>query len=107
MRVYRIGIASLLTWPLIGAAQLVGKTFYSGELFPHWRGDLFVAALGAKRLLRLLVSDGRVVAEEPLLLERCERMSSVNEGPDGALYVLTDEDAGRILRIEPAARALP
>ncbi len=79
-----------------------GMTFYSGELFPEWQGNLFVAALAGKRIERLVLAGDRVVAAEPLLLERCQRMRTVNQGPDGALYVLTDEDAGQILRIVPA-----
>lgn len=79
-----------------------GMTFYSGHLFPQWQGNLFVAALAGKRIVRLVLDGDRVVAEEPLLLERCQRMRTVNEGPDGALYVLTDEDAGQLLRIVPA-----
>ena len=82
-----------------------GMTFYSGELFPEWQGNLFVAALAAKRIQRLILEGERVIAEEPLLLERCQRMRAVNQGPDGALYVLTDEDAGQMLRIIPKAGA--
>lgn len=82
-----------------------GMTFYSGKLFPDWQGDLFVAALGAKRIQRLVLEGERVVSEESLLLERCQRMRSVTQGPDGALYVLTDEDAGQILRVSPRSGA--
>ncbi len=78
-----------------------GMTFYGGGLFPQWQGNLFVAALAGKRVVRLVLEGDRVMAEEPLLLERCQRMRTVNEGPDGALYVLTDEDAGQLLRIVP------
>jgi glucose/arabinose dehydrogenase len=78
-----------------------GMTFYDGTLFPEWRGNLLVAALAGKRIERLVLEGDRVVAEEPLLLERCQRMRAVYQGPDGALYVLTDEDAGQLLRVVP------
>lgn len=78
-----------------------GMTFYDGALFPQWHGNLFVAALAGKRIERLVLDGERVVAEEPLLLERCQRMRAVYQGPEGALYVLTDEDAGQLLRILP------
>jgi glucose/arabinose dehydrogenase len=78
-----------------------GLTFYSGKRHAAWRGNLFVAAMGAKRLVRLVLAEGRVVAEEPLLVDRCQRLRAVYEGPDGLLYVLTDEDAGQIWRVEP------
>ncbi len=78
-----------------------GMTFYDGVLFPEWRGNLFVAALAGKRIERLILNGNRVVAEEPLLLERCQRMRALYQGPEGALYVLTDEDAGQLLRIVP------
>jgi glucose/arabinose dehydrogenase len=84
-----------------------GMTFYSGDQFPAWRGNLFVAALGAKRIERLVLAGERVVAAEPLLLERCQRMRSIEQGPDGTLYVLTDEDSGQILRIEPTPAKPP
>jgi len=78
-----------------------GMTFYDGALFPAWRGNLFVAALAGKRIERLVLDGERVVAEEPLLLERCQRMRAAYQGPDGALYVLTDEDTGQLLRVLP------
>lgn len=78
-----------------------GMTFYDGTLFPQWSGNLFVAALAGKRIQRLVLDGDLVVAEEPLLLERCQRMRAVYQGPEDALYVLTDEDAGQILRIRP------
>jgi glucose/arabinose dehydrogenase len=78
-----------------------GMMFYDGAMFPQWRRNLFVAALGGKRIERLVLDGTRVIAEEALLLERCERMRAVYQGPEGALYVLTDEDAGQLLRILP------
>jgi glucose/arabinose dehydrogenase len=77
--------------------------FYSGSLFPRWRGSLFVGALKAQRLVRLALQGDRVVGEEALLLNLRERIRDVRQGPDGALYVLTDNDAGRILKLVPAS----
>lgn len=78
-----------------------GMTFYDGALFPDWKGDLFVGALKAKRVLRLRLRGERVVFQETLLTELGERIRDVRQGPDGALYLLTDNDAGRILRVTP------
>jgi glucose/arabinose dehydrogenase len=78
-----------------------GLTFYSGKLFPRWRGNLFVGALKAERLVRLTLRGGRVSGEEVMLTELHERIRDVRQGPDGALYVLTDNSEGRILRITP------
>jgi len=78
-----------------------GISFYDGTRFPEWRGDLFVAALAGKSLIRLVLKDGRVQYEERLLTELNARIRGVAQGPDGALYVLTDGNAGKILRLVP------
>ncbi len=78
-----------------------GITFYDGARFPAWRGDLFVAALAGRHLVRLVLRGDRVIAEERLLTELNTRIRDVRQGPDGALYVLTDGQDGRILRILP------
>jgi glucose/arabinose dehydrogenase len=78
-----------------------GMVFHSGNGYPAWKGQLFVGALAAKQLVRLeLGPDGGVRAEERIAID--ERVRDVREGPDGALYLLTDEDAGRLLRVVPA-----
>jgi aldose sugar dehydrogenase len=79
-----------------------GIAFYTGARFPAWRGDLFVAALAGKALVRLTLDGNRVTGEEPLLTDLGARIRGVAEGPDGALYVLTDGNAGKILRLVPA-----
>ncbi len=78
-----------------------GAEFYDGAAFPAWRGSLFVGALAGKRLVRLSIENGRVTGEEHLLVDRNTRIRDVREGPDGALYVVTDEDAGELWRIAP------
>ena len=79
-----------------------GMTFYNGARLPAWRGNLFVGALAAKMLSRLELDGEKVVKEEPLLTDMGERIRDVREGPDGALWLVTDNAAGRILRITPA-----
>jgi glucose/arabinose dehydrogenase len=79
-----------------------GLAFYSGDLFPAWRGNLFVGALAGKALVRLELDGERVAKEERLLKELGERIRDVRAGPDGALWLLTDSSDGRILRVTPA-----
>ena len=78
-----------------------GAEWYTGGLFPAWRDSLFVGALKEKRLVRLAIEGGRVVGEEHLLTDRGQRIRDVRQGPDGALYVVTDEDDGQLWRIAP------
>ena len=79
-----------------------GMAFYTGDLFPSWRGSLFVGALAGQILVRLDVRGDTVGAEERLLRELNERIRDVRVGPDGALWLATDNSAGRILRVAPA-----
>ncbi len=74
-----------------------GLSFYTGGLFPDWRGNLFVGALAGRRLVRLVLDGERVVAEEPLLEELDLRIRDVREGPDGALYVLGGDSLLRLI----------
>jgi glucose/arabinose dehydrogenase len=76
-----------------------GIGFYTGRMFPAWDGNLFVAGLVSKNVVRLVLDGDRVVAEERLLTELNTRIRGVTEGPDGALYVLTDGMGGKILRL--------
>ena len=76
-----------------------GIAFYTGREFPAWKDNLFVSALAGKSLIRLVLNRDRVVNEERLLTELNQRIRGVAEGPDGALYVLTDGNAGRILKL--------
>ena len=78
-----------------------GAQFYSGNAFPAWDGSLFVGALRDTRLVRLTLGDQRVTGEEHLLRDRGKRIRDVRQGPDGALYLVTDEDSGEVWRIVP------
>jgi glucose/arabinose dehydrogenase len=78
-----------------------GIGFYYGALFPEWQGNLFVSALAGRALVRLVLNDDTVVGEERLLTELDARIRGVSEGPDGALYVLTDGNDAKILRLAP------
>lgn len=82
-----------------------GLAFYSGRMFPEWQGNLFVTALSGQHVSRLVLDGDMVTAEERLLLDRQQRIRELREGPDGALYVLTNEESdapkgtGELLRI--------
>jgi glucose/arabinose dehydrogenase len=78
-----------------------GMEFYTGTAFPEWRGNIFVGGLVSARLVRLVLKDDRVAGEEHLLTDRGQRIRDVRQGPDGALYVVTDEANGELLRIAP------
>jgi len=82
-----------------------GIGFYTGTRFPEWQGNLFVSALAAKSLIRLVLNGQRIVGEERLLTDLDSRIRGVSEGPDGALYVLTDGNGGRIVRLVPRGGA--
>jgi len=96
----------LLYWvPSLGAS---GLAFYTGDAFPAWQGSVFAGGMmfartsKTGRLDRLVFNDqGRPIQRESLLTELHQRIRDVRQGPDGLLYVLTDEDAGALLRIEP------
>ncbi len=81
-----------------------GMTFYTGALFPEWKGSLFIGGLASRALVRLTVEGDRIVGEERLLTDLKERFRDVRTGPDGALYVLTDNAKGRLLKLVPRRR---
>jgi aldose sugar dehydrogenase len=96
---------SVVWLPSIGAT---GMTFYTGNKFPHWRRNVFVAGLregGIPRtgqLQRIVFNDRwEELRREPLLVELKQRLRDVRQGPDGLLYVLTAEDDGALLKLEP------
>lgn len=78
-----------------------GLLFYTGDRFPQWKGSLFVGALSFRLLSRLELDGERVTFEERLLQDYRQRIRDVRQGPDGYIYLLTDEGDGRILRLEP------
>ena len=96
---------AVVWWPSIAPAAL---TFYSGEQFPEWQGNLFVGSMmegripGTGHLERIVFnSRGQEIRREGLLKELKHRVRDVQQGPDGYLYILTDEEDGALLRLEP------
>ena len=79
-----------------------GMTFYTGNLFPSWRGNLFLGGLAVQALVRLELNSEQIRTEEVFLQQLRERIRDVREGPDGALWLVTDNSRGRILRVTPA-----
>ena len=100
--------APVVYWmPAIGVS---GMAFYTGDKLPKWKGDVFVGALrtgeipGTGHLERILFNqEMQELRRESLLTELRQRIRDVRQGPDGFLYVLTDEKDGAVLRIEPAS----
>ena len=78
-----------------------GMAFYAGDKFPRWKGDLFVGALRDRMLVRLKLDGEKVVSEERLLKGALGRIRDVRVGPDGFIYLLTDEAQGVLARLEP------
>jgi len=81
-----------------------GMVFYTGSLFPAWKGSLFIGGLASTNLVRLTIQGEKVIGEERLLTDLQpirERIRDVRQGPDGALYVLADSAKGRVLKLVP------
>lgn len=88
---------------------LMGMAFYTGDRFPEWKNNVFVGALlggaaqGYPHLERIVFDQNwDEVARQSLLTELRQRIRDVRQGPDGLLYVLTDEENGALIRLEPA-----
>jgi len=79
-----------------------GMAFYDGDRFPRWKGDLFVGALRDQMLVRLRLDGEKVLREERMLKGSLGRIRDVRAGPDGLIYLLTDESDGKLIRLEPA-----
>ena len=79
-----------------------GAAFYTGPVWPAWTNSLFVGALAGSQLARLSTDGEKVTGEERLLTDIGARIRDVRQGPDGFLYLLTDEDDGKVLRVKPA-----
>jgi len=95
----------------VPSIAISGLTFYTGDRFPQWKGHVFVGAMFAGRsrgtghLQRIVINEaGRPINREPMLAELRQRIRDVRQGPDGLLYLLTDEDDGMLLRLEPGAQ---
>lgn len=78
-----------------------GMMFYTGKKLRGWKNSIFTGGLSGLQLVRLEMDGERVIAEEKLLRDRCRRIRDVRQGPDGFIYVITDEESGEILRIRP------
>jgi glucose/arabinose dehydrogenase len=79
-----------------------GMTLYDGAMFPGWRGNLLVAVLKDKHIARLVLEGDRVVGEERLLTDLGERIRDIAVGPDGAVWAITDETDGKLVRLAAA-----
>jgi len=96
----------LMYW--VPSIAISGMAFYTGDRFPNWKGNAFVGSLFEGRtratghLRRITFEQGRAIQREPILTELHQRIRDVRSGPDGLLYLLTDENPGAVLKIEPA-----
>jgi len=79
-----------------------GMEFYTGDVFPGWKGSILVGGMRPGLLVRLAMSDGKVTSEERYLGDLGERIRDVRQAPDGNVYVITDSPQGRILRLTPS-----
>jgi glucose/arabinose dehydrogenase len=93
-------VLALTTWVSVGAQspKPSGMMFYTSDLFPEWKGNLFIGAMAGQHLVRLVLNGERVVAEEKLLTDLKQRIREVRQGPDGSIYVFAG--AG-LLRLTP------
>jgi glucose/arabinose dehydrogenase len=92
----------------VPSIAISGMTFYSGEAFPAWRGNLFVGGLQFGRIPRtgqmqrvVFNENGEEIRREAFFIDLRQRIRDVTQGPDGLLYVLTDEQDGALLKLEP------
>lgn len=84
-----------------------GMLFYTGNLFPQWKGSLFIGGLASTSLVRLTVNGTKITGEERLLKDmtpKLERIRDVEQGPEGAIYLLTDNQDGRLLKLVPVKK---
>jgi glucose/arabinose dehydrogenase len=83
------------------SVALSGMMFYTGDKLPGWKNSIFIGGLSGLQVVRLEINDERVVGEEKLLRDRCRRFRDVRQGPDGLIYLITDDANGEILRLAP------
>jgi glucose/arabinose dehydrogenase len=93
----------------VPAIAISGLSIYNGDKFPNWKGQIFVGAMraGTGKFIARVIFNGKGLPtnrDHSMLAELQQRIREVKPGPDGLLYVLTDETAGAVLRIEPAAQ---
>ncbi|MES2718354.1 MAG: PQQ-dependent sugar dehydrogenase [Pseudomonadota bacterium] len=93
-------VAPLAHWVPTSIAPS-GMAFLTSDRYPGWKGNLFVGALRGQALIRITLDGSKVVAQERLLQPLNERIRDVRQGPDGLLYLLTDNADGRVLRVVP------
>jgi glucose/arabinose dehydrogenase len=92
----------------VPSIAISGLSFYTGDKFPEWKGNAFVGSMMHGRIRwtghveRISFENGQPIQREPILAELRQRIRDVRPGPDGLLYVLTDQNPGVLLRIEPA-----
>lgn len=91
----------VLVWMRSPRGTPSGLTRYRGAAYPSWNGDFFVGHLAGKKLERLRVDGANVVLQESMLMDLDERIRNVKVGPDGLIYLLTDHQQGRVLRLQP------
>ena len=80
-----------------------GMTFYDADAFPGWQGSILIGSLGTGSLVRLGMANGRVTSEERYEILGGQRVRDVQVGPDGLVYLVTDEDDGALVRVRPAS----
>ena len=78
-----------------------GLAIYNGAAFPQWQGDLFVGALVDEEVRRIEIEDGKVITETSVFTEIAARIRDIRVGPEGYLYILTDSDKGKVLKVVP------
>src|SRR5690606_14047346 len=96
----KAGMEQPLTWWPKPSTAPSGMMFYTADGFPAWKGSLFVGALAGQTLWRLVLNGNTVVSRESLMDGQGHRIRTVVQGPDGWIYLLTDDGNGQILRLE-------
>lgn len=84
-----------------------GMAFYTGDAIPGWKGSVLIGSMQPGRLVRLTLKDGNVTGEERYLGDLGQRIRDVQQGPDGLVYVVTDEGDGQVLRVRPVEKRSP
>jgi glucose/arabinose dehydrogenase len=86
----------------VPSPAISGMTFYTGERFPRWRGDILIGALRGQSVIRVRLDGETFVEDEFMLRGALPRIRDVRTGPDGFVYLLTDQPNGSLVRLEPA-----